>query len=139
MHVSRADSRALLTSLVLALALISGLPPLVLGQTTPGEPPGLVYFSESPTHHDPFINVAPFTPFTLYLVADIDYADLGRADLNASVGIQAWEAGAVIPGLGEDFLITSATIRNESVNVGNNTCILDPVAQESWTEIKARY
>lgn len=55
--------------------------------------------------------------FTVYLVADIDFADVGDAGQNLSNGIGAWEAAVTLPDNPGLFLLT--TIYTQAVDVGN--------------------
>lgn len=93
-----------------------------------GEPLGHLYFSSEATSYVPVITAPSFVPFTVYLVADLDYAEIGREELNFSTGIQAWEMGMELPGLGSDFVVLNAVIRNLSINVGNSTNVIVGIA-----------
>lgn len=111
-------------SLIVALGLL-GTATLAEAQSSGfGEPLGHLYFSAEPTSYDPNITAPSFVPFTVYLVADLDYADIGREELNSNSGIAAFEMDMQLPGLGSDFLVLSARIRNVAVNIGDQTNVI---------------
>lgn len=78
--------------LALGCACSMAMPALALGPPT-----GSLYLSFSPDSRVEDLQVAPFTLFHFYLVAELDYADLGHPEWNATDGIGAIEAGIVLP------------------------------------------
>lgn len=107
---------------VLFLLLSITLTPTASAQSSSfGTPLGWLSVSADNTSYDPDIQAQPFVPFHVFLVADLDYGDIGRPELNSSTGIQAWEAGLDIPGLGSDLIITGKVIRNGGVELGDQT------------------
>jgi len=84
-----------------------------------GQTMGTLYLSASPTEYQPNqTGVSLFTPFTVYLVPDIDYADIGHPELNAGTGMQAYEVGVEFPA---ELTLISAIIRNSSTSPGGGT------------------
>lgn len=64
------------------------------------EPLGALYLSPYPDRYSGVIdgNLMTFgVPFKVYLVADIDFGDIGAAEQNASNGLSAWEASVQFP------------------------------------------
>jgi len=64
------------------------------------EPLGALYLSPYPDRYSGIIdgNLMTFgSPFTVYLVAEIDFADIGATEQNASNGLSAWEASVQFP------------------------------------------
>ncbi len=95
--------RAAHTAWILTLLTLALPTPRALGQsghsehsehTDMGAPLGWIYVSQLP---DQPIGTAaieyhpPFQTYTFYVVADIDFADVGAPEQNALNGIQAWE------------------------------------------------
>jgi hypothetical protein len=101
-----------------------------------GQTMGSVYLSDSPTEYQPNkMDAALFTPFSVYLVTDIDYGDIGQSGINGAVGMQAYEVGVDFP---PELTLISATIRNLSVNLGGNSNLivgLNPKITASQTPI----
>ena len=97
MKTNRAPRRVLFSILCVIFGLASGLG-TGLGQAqTFGADVGTIYLSGSPTSYVDNIVVEPLTPFDFYIVAEIDYADIGAEEQNATNGISAWAAAPRIP------------------------------------------
>lgn len=62
-------------------------------------PMGSIYVSKEPDSYVPHWQL--YLPFTVgqkvYVVADVDFADIGAASQNLSNGIRAWEGGVTLP------------------------------------------
>lgn len=83
---------------VLVLALFSILSsPALAQQNLAPDPLGDLYVSAIPDGYDPNIQSDRGIPFNAYLVADIDFADLGDETQNLNNGLTAWEAGVTFP------------------------------------------
>lgn len=115
--------RTSIAALVMLVVGLSALP--VHSQTTGfGEPLGWIYLSDDNTDYSPDIVIPAFVPFKIYLMANLSYTYIGEPGLDASTGIQAFEASIDIPGLGGEVVIQDAVIRNESVNIGGTTNVI---------------
>lgn len=61
-------------------------------------PMGSIYVSPFPdTYVEYFQNFPLFTQTNVYVVADIDFGDIGQASQNLSNGIKAWEGSVTVP------------------------------------------
>ena len=61
-------------------------------------PMGSIYVSKEPNSYNPYWQLFPtFTQEFVYVVAEIDFADIGVGAQNVSNGIRAWEGGVTIP------------------------------------------
>jgi hypothetical protein len=107
--------RVAIAALVMLVVGMTALP--VVAQTTIGQPLGWIYISANNTTYDPDIQIAPFTPISIYLMLNIDYGYINQAGLNSSVGPFSYEAAVVIPPV---FTVTAALIRNKSLNLGSD-------------------
>ncbi len=106
--------RVAIVALVMLTVTLSAASVFAQG-STPGQTMGILSVSGNGTAYMPNITVVPGTPFDLFILAELDYGDIGRPSLNASTGLRAWEAGLTIP---SSFLIAQATIRNVALNLG---------------------
>ena len=82
------------------------------------EPLGTLYLSSWPDEfREIYCSIAPLHAFDFYLVADIDFGDIGRAEENVSNGMLAWEAQITIP---TEILLLAATLHpRTSINIGS--------------------
>jgi hypothetical protein len=87
----------------------------VIAQGSPqGLPLGRVSISARATDSWPQIGIPGFSSADVFVLIDLDYADIGRAELNVSTGILAWEGEFLIP---PEFAILSKIVRNHSLSV----------------------
>jgi hypothetical protein len=76
-----------------------------IAQSDVGEPLGTVYLSPSADSYVPVFQLIPkFALTTIYLVAEIDFTDIGAPDQNLSNGIRGYELSITLP---PAFSITS--------------------------------
>lgn len=82
----------------LALLIAGALAVPAQAQTSRGTNFGAIYLSAAPNEHVDYAQeLALATPFDFYLVAEIDYADIGAAQQNDTNGLKAWEASFDVP------------------------------------------
>lgn len=96
----RGRARAFPASWILLLVMLVLPNESALGQTEMGDALGAIYVSSTPNDYTPYAtpeHVSPFVVGTFYVVADIDFADVGVPEQNALNGIQAWEGRVEFP------------------------------------------
>lgn len=87
---------------VLSLFALTATPGSALAQFERSDvydtPMGSIYVSTLPDAYQPHLYIGPsFVPFDIYIVADIDFGDIGAASQNLTNGIRAWEGGVTAP------------------------------------------
>ena len=104
------------TALAVLLLVLAG-PDGVRAQLYPDGALGSLYLSEVPTGYDGVVPRPSFaTPFQFYLVADIDFGDIGRPEQNFSNGMLAWDGRVVVPS--EMTVIGFSLSPRTSVDIG---------------------
>lgn len=99
-----------------AVAIISWIPGSASAGAY-GQSLGEIYLSiDASTREDALIDQPINTPFEFYLLADVDYADLGQPEVNGLNGIWAWETRVNIP---ESITIINRHLGPGSINVGS--------------------
>jgi hypothetical protein len=79
-------------------------------------PLGSIYVSQFPDSYYPYYQLFPlFSPQNVYIVADIDFGQIGGASQNLTNGIRAWEGGLTVP---PGITILSATVTQQAINLG---------------------
>ena len=94
----------------LSLLLMGALAGPAMAQSDVGDPFGDIYLSGAPNSYMPIMDanqIQLFQSFEFYLVADIDFADIGDASQNFSNGITAWEGSFTAP---SQLIITNAAL-----------------------------
>lgn len=87
----------LLLSFCLA-AVGAASPALAQGESVnTGQGFGEFYISAAPDRYEPIIEVPLSVPTPIYVLANVDYAAIGRPDQNELNGISAWEAQVPLP------------------------------------------
>lgn len=112
------------------------------------EPLGTLYVSWYPDRYEETnsLELIPrAVPFSLYLVAEIDFAGIGAPDQNVSNGLSAWEASVefpvdwfilateTYPETSIDFGSTSENVSNYLVGTGSPVPAGEPFALVRWT------
>jgi hypothetical protein len=109
---------AAILRLTLCLMLCATLAAAQNDDSRYGHPLGTISFSGMPDAYEPYIIAGSFEPIDFYVIAQIDFADIGRAELNTQVGIYGWEAFATIP---PEMIITSRMIvQPGAINLGSH-------------------
>jgi hypothetical protein len=117
----------------IVLCLASGLCPNFAKAQAYGDSLGRIYLTRDPSV-DPWDTLwnweatciddpglAPFTPLEFYLVIHVDYADLGRPELNATHGFDAWEGRVYIP---SQLTVLERTLQTPS--------LFPPPTEDNW-------
>lgn len=106
-----------LTAVLLVLAV---LPAFAQVDLLHPERLGALYVSAAPDEYvDVLVPPGASTPFEFYLVADVDFGDVGDAGQNIFNGIQAWEAQVSFPPI--LFVLAAVPTPETSINVGTSS------------------
>ena len=99
----------LLLSAGVLLVLAPAAPMAQLQPKLEGLPLGEAYLSAAGDQYTSEIEAVPFTPFTFYLVVDMDYTAIALDDtMNTVNGLKGWEMGVDVP--------AQITVTNRSLN-----------------------
>lgn len=96
----RGRARAFRASWILLLAMLAFPSRSALGQTDIGDALGAIYVSRTTDEYEPFViidEIPPFSITTFFVVADLDFDDVGAPEQNGLNGIQAWEGQIRFP------------------------------------------
>lgn len=92
-------------------------------QSDVGPPLGVLYVSLSPDSYEPILqHPQPFTPYDLYVVVDIDFAQIGAPSQNLSNGLLAYEFG--ISSLGTAVLLSADYVGEINIGSGSRDWIV---------------
>lgn len=106
-----------IATVALALLVTGAIARPVMAQSDVGAPLGSLYLSASNNSYEPIMqNLVVSQIYTIYLVADIDFADIGRPEQNASNGMTAWEASITAPP--SMFILSRDRTPPESLRIG---------------------
>lgn len=92
----------------LSLLVMGAMASPVMAQSDVGAPLGSLYLSPLEDAYQSYVQSIPlFVAQTIYLVADVDFGDIGAPEQNATNGIRAWEASITQPA---QMIITARTL-----------------------------
>ncbi len=125
-----------LVSLMVACLALT-IPGLAVAQPTYGAQLGQISVSADSASLVDCAVVSPFVIFSVYVLADIDYADIGDPGRNATDGVGAWEfsvafdnsalilVSTVLPGGFPDFgnTFTNGTTTTKDIRYGAGQCV----------------
>lgn len=96
-----------IATVALSLLVLGAMASPVMAQSDVAEPLGSLYLSPINDQYQSTMQLVPlFAAQTMYLVADVDFGDIGAAEQNASNGIRAWEGSITVPA---SMIITNRT------------------------------
>jgi hypothetical protein len=108
---------ALAAALLAATALAAaGSPAAADGQ---GTPLGKLYLSFSPDSPVHAIEIDPMVPFSWYVVAEVDFTDIGDPDRNGTDGVLGWETCIEVP---PEITITGREVLRPGFNGADASC-----------------
>jgi len=100
------------------LLAVSASPAVAQGDSeTVGQSLGAIYASASPTSYVPSLQVEAGGSATVYIIADIDYSEIGVPSENEFNGLFAWEASLQLPA--DVFSVGVALNPAGALNVGS--------------------
>jgi hypothetical protein len=82
-------------------------------------PLGSIYVSPFPDSYYPYFQSFPnFSPQNVYIVADIDFGEIGGASQNLTNGFRGWEGGVTVP---PGVTVVGSVVTSAAVNLGQGS------------------
>jgi hypothetical protein len=113
-------------AVALLLILLTTLAPSALWAQSQGDPLGRLYLSFAPDAEVRNAELEAMQSFELYLIAELDFTDIGDPDRNEQDGIKGWETCITIP---PEVTVTNMEILRPGFNGADDSC------DENWIMI----